>query len=206
MGSPGGQFLLHIGRPSQAFQIMFHSRPELASTLKSHPSSGLLPYRRPRDSPATWLSFFSGLHLLRLPTPHPGFGSITLSRGRAQASCEEAPWRCTREGRVPGRGAPLSSDTPGLAKARTEGHLSRTPAPGRGDQGGGEEAPWLPREADLEAGKAGSLVGLRPRPHRAGGTASRVPLRGRPCALNEPRVSQERQALTAARQRGGLDA
>ena len=67
---------------------MFHSRPELASTLKHIPHQASCLSGGPRDSPATWFSSLSGLHLLRLPTPHPGFGSITLSRGRAQASRE----------------------------------------------------------------------------------------------------------------------
>jgi len=63
-----------------------------------------------------------------------------------------------------------------------------------------------PRRGRPEAGKAGSLVGLRPRPHQAGGAASGVPLRGRTSVLNESPVSQELQALTAARPQGGLDA
>lgn len=42
-----------------------------------------------------------------------------------------------------------------------------------------------PRRGRPEARKAGSLVGLRPRPHRAGGAASGVPLRGRTSVLNE---------------------
>lgn len=186
-GVTRGQFLLFIiGRPSQAFQIMFHSRPELASTLKHIPHQASCLTGGPRDSPATWLSFFSGLHLLRLPTPHPGFGSITLSRGRAQASCERKRRRKPKGGaRLWSRSSPSPVTHPDSPRPGQRGASLSHPSPGQRRsrrRGGGAVAP---RRGRPEAGKAGSLVGLRPRPHRAGGTASRVPLRGRTLVLNE---------------------
>lgn len=80
------------------------------------------------------------------------------------------------------RGSPLPQARPDSLGQGTEAHLSHTPAPGSGEQGGGEgqpapaaSRPRLPSEADRKPGRQAASQASGFGPSRAGCATSGIP-------------------------------